>query len=124
LPASARSELQGKRVLVFSYGSGAVATALMVVGRGVEAPNGVGKAAGSTFTLGRLAETLDIDTRLAARTCRDVPALNSALELREARYGAAGYEPSGSLDDLAPHSWYLSGVDELYRRSYARKGNA
>ena len=45
-------------------------------------------------------------------------------QLREARYGTADYEPSGSLDHLAPRAWYLSGVDKLYRRRYARKADA
>lgn len=42
-------------------------------------------------------------------------------QLREKRYGACGYEPSGSLDDLAPKAFYLKHIDELYRRTYARK---
>ena len=40
---------------------------------------------------------------------------------RASRYGKAGYEPSGSVDDLFPGSYYLVKVDELHRRTYARK---
>ena len=43
-----------------------------------------------------------------------------AMKLREANHNAAAYVPQGSLDNLWPGSYYLTGIDEKYRRSYAR----
>lgn len=34
---------------------------------------------------------------------------------------AANYVPRGSADDLFPGTWYLSRVDDKFRREYARR---
>ena len=47
-------------------------------------------------------------------------AFNGAMDLRAERYGKGGYEPTGPVAELFPGTFYLSGVDELRRRSYAR----
>lgn len=120
LVSSRGAALEGSRVLMFSYGSGAVATAFTVLAR---APSGHAELASppdAPFTLERIATTACVAKRLAARTASDLPALNAALELREARYGQCGYEPSGEIDALATSTFYLTKVDELHRRTYAR----
>ena len=106
--------LVGKRVLLFSYGSGAVATAFTAEGR---TPT---TAAGAKFSLGRMREVADVLARLASRTTRDVTAFGAAMDLRASRYGKCDYEPAGAVADLFPGTWYLTQVDALYRRSYAR----
>jgi len=116
LVCSTGSELEGKRALVFSYGSGAVATAFTLTCRACSHAD----ESGSPFTLGRIAEVVSVGDRLAGRTARGVSELNAALALREKAYGAAGYEPEGDLADLPPTSFYLKSVDALYRRTYAR----
>ena len=40
---------------------------------------------------------------------------------QERRYSTAGYTPEGSPSDLRPGTYYLTHVDELYRRFYARR---
>jgi len=108
------AELEGKRILMYSYGSGAIATAFTILAR---APTGERTSA---FTLGRIASTVQLEERLAARTPCDIATLNAALAMREATYGKCGYEPAGPIETLAPRTFYLKGVDELYRRSYER----
>jgi hydroxymethylglutaryl-CoA synthase len=42
-------------------------------------------------------------------------------QLREENHNAVKYTPQGSLDDVWSGAYYLTGVDELYRRTYAVK---
>ena len=107
--------LLGKRVLLFSYGSGAVATAFVAEGR---VPT---TAAGKRFSLGRIAVVTDISARLKDRATRDVAAFSAAMDLRATRYGKADYQPAGPVADLFPGTFYLQSVDSLHRRTYARK---
>ena len=114
LVSNVGEDLVGKKVLLFSYGSGAVATAFIAEGR---TPS---TAEGTMFSLSRIQRVADVHARLASRTKRDVSAFGAAMDLRASRYGKADYEPKGSIADLFPGTWYLSKVDSLYRRSYAR----
>ena len=107
--------LIGKKVLLFSYGSGAVATAFVAEGREPTS------AAGKPFSLARIAKVADVAARLTSRATRDVGAFSAALDLRATRYGKGDYTPSGSVADLFPGTYYLAGVDSLHRRTYARK---
>jgi len=63
---------------------------------------------------------MDVVARLAARTSSGLIELNAALDMREASYGKADYEPAGALDTLVKGTYYLSYVDEQYRRTYAQ----
>jgi hypothetical protein len=64
--------------------------------------------------------------------CRSPAEFEKALTLREqllVKSAAAaegqgdekGYEPVGSLDHLLPGTYYLQGIDAMYRRSYGLK---
>ena len=97
---------------MFSYGSGAVGTAFILRGR---KPDGR-----RPFTLARMQKVTDIPARLAARATRDVAAFRAAMDLRAARYATCDYEPTGPVEGLFPGTYYLSKVDKLYRRTYAR----
>lgn len=44
-----------------------------------------------------------------------------ALGLREEAYGAKDYQPEGEVSKLSEGAYYLTRVDHLYRREYARK---
>ena len=117
------SELEGSKVLMFSYGSGAVATAFTILARAPTGHNSLattGKHA-EPFTLRRIQAAVEMPKRLAARRVRDVAAFKAAMDLRATRYGTCDYEPSGALDELQPGAYYLTKVDKLHRRSYARK---
>jgi hypothetical protein len=43
------------------------------------------------------------------------------LELMEKRYGANDFVPEAKIDTLYPGTYYLTKVDDLYRRFYERK---
>ena len=116
------AELEGKKVLLFSYGSGAVATAFSLHARQPTGHNSLclmGKHA-EPFTLARTQKVADVAKRLAARSSRDVAAFGAAMDLRAKRYGQCDYEPSGAVDELWPGAYYLVKVDSLHRRTYAR----
>ena len=43
------------------------------------------------------------------------------LDLREKAHLAKGYVPQGSIEQLAPGTYYLTEVDDMYRRKHAIK---
>ncbi|KAJ8601572.1 hypothetical protein CTAYLR_005222 [Chrysophaeum taylorii] len=108
LIAAGPRELLGKRVLLFSYGSGSMATMYSLTFR-----------EGARFTLAKIAETTAVSARLDARLAASPDDFHLACDLREAAYGKAPFEPKGTLP-LAPGVFYLAGIDAAYRRSYAR----
>ena len=109
----------GKQVLMFSYGSGYVATAFVLHARTPSAHNCLAHG-DERFTLQRIARVTDIAARLASRTRRSISEFTAAMDLRAERYGKADYTPSGSIADLFPNTFYLVAIDKEYRRSYAR----
>ena len=63
-----------------------------------------------------------IQQRLHARRKAEPAEFVSTLELLEQRYRQADFTPEKSLIDLRSGTFHLSGVDALYRRTYAFKG--
>ena len=57
--------------------------------------------------------------RLEGRTRCTAADYNAATAAVEAAYGAAPYQPTGSIGDLQPGTAYLAGIDERHRRTYA-----
>lgn len=110
---------EAPKILMFSYGSGAVATAFVIQARQPTAHNCL-EPSSSPFTLQRIATTADVAARLASRTERTCEAFAAAMDQRAARYGQADYKPSGSVAELFPSTFYLVEVDKLHRRTYAR----
>ncbi|KEQ75119.1 hydroxymethylglutaryl-CoA synthase [Aureobasidium namibiae CBS 147.97] len=104
LIASVESEgLLNKRVGMFSYGSG-LASSLFSF-----------RVVGETK---HIRQALDLEARLAART-RCTPAdFEASLALREDAYGKADFLPRGERAGLGSGTWYLTKVDERYRRTY------
>ena len=120
--------LLGKRVGVFSYGSGSVATLYSLrareptkVGRVAEPGRAVPGGA-AAFTLGRIQSTVGLRARLeqARRAC-SVEEFSQAMAWRAEHYGAAPYQPSGPVANVAPGAFYLESVDEKHHRFYARQ---
>ena len=130
--------LEGKRVGVFSYGSGAIAHMFGLNGRvptaaddaaaqqgrtwaqvnGYEAADGA--RASQNFTLGRIADTVQLDARLNARVEATPEELAAEMLARERTYGAAAVTPETARKFLAPGTWYLKEVNDKYMREYAR----
>lgn len=107
--------LERKRVGLFSYGSGAVATMLAFQGR---KPTD----AASAFTLDRMQKSVQLRRTLdELRTEAPVQRFLDAMDTREKTYGVAPLQPSWPVEDLAPGAFYLARVDEKHRRFYERR---
>ncbi|RKP22862.1 hydroxymethylglutaryl-coenzyme A synthase N terminal-domain-containing protein, partial [Syncephalis pseudoplumigaleata] len=89
------ADLLGKRITLFSYGSGSAASMFSFV------------VVGDTSTIAR---HLSIVERLASRV--DVPPVDyeKVMELREKTHQLRSYTPVGSLDNLFPGTFYLEHV--------------
>lgn len=106
------SDLEDKRILIFSYGSGIAATLMSVVGRKVE----------GQFSLERLQSMSDLAMRLARRVPKRAEDFEEAMAVGESRFGSASYRPEmPSVEDLETGTYYLDEVDSKYRRRYCRK---
>ena len=100
------TDLNGKRVLCFSYGSGAASSMF-------------------SFRVNRdlsdIKKNLNLEERLNARNQRTVLEYEKAVELENLRFKSAPYNPSDSIDLLWDKSWYLDSIDDKWIRHYARK---
>ncbi|OCL05919.1 hydroxymethylglutaryl-CoA synthase [Glonium stellatum] len=107
-------ELCGKRIAMFSYGSGLASTLFSI------------RVVGSTA---EICEKLDLKARLDARHMMtpvqyEEASLNRrshALALREAAHLQKSFTPRGEVDGLARGTYYLEQVDEYFRRFYGVK---
>lgn len=102
--------LAGKRIGMFSYGSGLASSMFSL-----ELSNDDG-------LLERLVERLsDVAPRLERRI--RVPAADfvDILKRNEETHHKAPYQPVSAVEDLQPASFYLAAVDAMHRRSYARR---
>jgi hypothetical protein len=110
------SALAGKNVVLFSYGSGALATMLELCPRADTCTH-----RGSAFSLARMQHALDLEVRLRAREQKTPAALDAALRAREDLHAAVlPFEPTFSTEGLAPGAFYLAGINAQYERTYAR----
>ncbi|XP_027853339.2 hydroxymethylglutaryl-CoA synthase 1-like [Aphis gossypii] len=101
--------LAGKRIGVFSYGSGLASSmySITVVDNGLAA------------MVGRLRES--VSAGLRRRTRFTAEQFADALDVRRESLHRAPYAPAGDRALLFPGTWYLSGIDEMRRRHYERK---
>ncbi|KAL9096675.1 MAG: hypothetical protein Q9165_001163 [Trypethelium subeluteriae] len=100
------SDLQGKRIGVFSYGSGLASSFFSL------------KVVGSTKDI---QEKLDIQNRLAARRVVPPQVYDDMCNLREKAHLQKNYSPSGNPETIFPNTYYLTDVDDMFRRKYAIK---
>lgn len=100
------SELQGKRVGIFSYGSGLAASMFSLKVRG---------------SVEELAKKVDLDARLNARRVVEPQVYDDMCNLREKAHLKSNYEPQGATETLLPGTYYLTKVDEMFRRKYEVK---
>lgn len=99
-------DLLGKRVLCFSYGSGAASTmfALRVEGDMTE-----------------MRKSLNLKERLDKRQKRTVEEYEEEMEREKVRYVSAPYDPVTGLDQLWQGQWYLEAIDDQWHRHYKIK---
>ncbi|KAF3480655.1 hydroxymethylglutaryl-CoA synthase [Arthroderma uncinatum] len=97
-------QLLGKKVGMFSYGSGLASTlfSLEIVG-----------------DTGNLRKALDLTKRLEARSVVDPVGYSKAIWLREKAHLQKDFVPHGEITSLAPGTYYLTKVDDQFRRSYS-----
>jgi hydroxymethylglutaryl-CoA synthase len=100
------ADLQGKRVGIFSYGSGLAASMFSL------------KVRGNTD---QLVKQVDLHTRLDSRRTVAPEVYDQMCALREKAHLKCNYEPQGATDTLLPGTYYLTKVDELFRRKYEIK---
>ena len=112
LVSKSAEELAGKRIALFSYGSGLASSMFSLR---------ISSDSGPESSLHRLVTSLDHIKPLLDKRHK-VPAEEFAriMETREHNHHKAPYSPVGPVDVLFPGTWYLDSVDELHRRSYKR----
>lgn len=106
---TAAAELLGKRIGVFSYGSGFAATMYSI-----RVTEDAALLAGITERLAPLRQLLESREKVAPAE------FTRLMEVREQNIHAAPYEPSGSVEALFPGTYYLKSIDAKHRREYGR----
>ena len=107
--------LAGNKVGIFSYGSGLASSMYSLsitkdVSRGSE--------------LSKLISNLEyVKKQLEARQRFSPEEYTRILDIREKNCHTVPYEPSESVENMFPGTYYLIKVDELYRRCYKRVPN-
>ena len=100
------AELKGKRIGLFSFGSGLAASFFAIRVRG---DTSVIRAA------------VNLKQRLAEVAVTSCEEWDKALEIREERHNTKDFAPHGGIERLAKGTYYLDRVDELGRRFYGIK---
>ncbi|KAL5381928.1 3-hydroxy-3-methylglutaryl coenzyme A synthase [Paraphaeosphaeria sporulosa] len=96
----------GKRVGMFSYGSG-LASSLFSF-----------KINGS---ITELQKQLDVKNRLENRRVVAPEVYDEMCQLRARAHLKKDYKPEGQVDTLFPGTYYLTGIDSMFRRTYEIK---
>jgi hydroxymethylglutaryl-CoA synthase len=98
--------LEGKRIGLFSYGSGLAATFLSF------------RVKGSTEAISKV---LNIPARLEARRAVSPETYDNMCELRHQAHLQKNFQPKGEVETLAPGTYYLTNVDGMFKREYSVK---
>lgn len=101
--------LLGKRISLFSFGSGCASSFW------------VARVKGDTS---EIREKMDLINRLAQMKVVPPQEFVDALLLREKNHNSSSYTPEGSVDNIWPGAYYLESVDSKYRRKYLRAPSA
>ncbi|KAJ1526810.1 hypothetical protein ONE63_008380 [Megalurothrips usitatus] len=105
------SEHAGSRIGLFSFGSGLSASMFSIKFAADGSPGS---------PLHQLCSQLAfINPMLERRTCVPPEDYTKVLADRERDHKLAPYTPSAPIDNLLPGTYYLTHVDEMYRRTYA-----
>lgn len=105
-------ELLGKRIVLFSYGSGLASCMYSIR---------VSTDSTCEPSLSSVVATInDIPDRLASRKFMPPGEFEQIMKLREETHHKAPYTPRGDIADLFPGTFYITSVDEKHRRSYSR----
>nr|AEC13715.1 hydroxymethylglutaryl-CoA synthase [Catharanthus roseus] len=105
------STLAGQRVILFSYGSGLTATMFSLRLRECRTP----------FSLSNIASVVNVAEKLKSRHEFPPEKFVETMHLMEQKYGGKDFVTSKDCSLLAPGTYYLTEVDSMYRRFYAKK---
>nr|CAD7592467.1 unnamed protein product [Timema genevievae] len=112
LVCESASELAGKRVGLFSYGSG-LASSLYSLR--------ISKDASKGSALDKLLSGLSyVKPMLEGRKALNPLEFSQIMEVREKNHHKAPYTPQSSPETLFPGTWYLDYIDDKHRRFYQR----
>jgi len=101
--------LAGKRILMFSYGSGLAASMFSIRAR-----------ENAKDRLREIQHILDIQGRLNARVECPPSEFADAMVLRETLHNTDSFAPSSDTSSLFPGTFYLTNKDDMCRRYYQR----
>jgi hydroxymethylglutaryl-CoA synthase len=99
----------GKRILMFSYGSGLAASMFSIRAR-----------ENAKDRLREIQHILDIHGRLNARVECPPSEFADAMVLRETLHNTDSFAPSSDTSSLFPGTFYLTNKDDMCRRYYQR----
>ncbi|XP_014503130.1 hydroxymethylglutaryl-CoA synthase [Vigna radiata var. radiata] len=105
------ASLVGKRVVLFSYGSGLTATMFSLRLREAQHP----------FNLSNIVTVMNVSDKLKQRLEIRPEEFVETLKIMEHRYGGKDFVTSKDCSYLPPGTFYLTSVDSMYRRYYAKK---
>ena len=105
-------ELCGKRLVLFSYGSG-LASAMYSIRVSTDY-----SAESSLQSL--VSSVSDIPCKLKQRKVVAPAEFEKMMKLREETHHLAPYLPQSSTTDLFPDTFYIASVDDKHRRTYNR----
>lgn len=96
--------LQGKRIGLFSYGSGLAASFCSF------------RVVGSTE---KISKVLDIANRLTQRRAVAPETYDAMCDLRKKAHLQKSYTPTGEVSTIAPGTYYLENIDDMFKRTYS-----
>ncbi|XP_062027493.1 hydroxymethylglutaryl-CoA synthase [Rosa rugosa] len=105
------ASLDGKRVILFSYGSGSTATMFSLQLRAGQHP----------FSLDKIAAVMNVGEKLKSRHEFAPEKFCEIMKIMEHRYGGKDFVTNKDISLLLPGTFYLTEVDSKYRRFYAQK---
>lgn len=105
------NELDGRRIVMFSYGSGLTSSMFSFKLHEGQHP----------FSLSNITSIMNITAKLGARHVFSPEQFVENMKLMEHRYGSKDFVTSKDTSLLAPGTFYLTHVDSMYRRYYAKK---
>lgn len=100
------ADLIGKRVSLFSYGSGLASSFYSLVVKD---------------DISKIAKVLDFKNKLEGRVFVTPQQYEADLALREKAHLKHSFKPEGSIENIPKGSYYLVSIDDKYRRQYAIK---
>jgi len=104
--------LAGQHIALFSYGSGMASSFFSLR---------ISNKHDESSALYKFSQVVaDVQERLDARQKVVPQEFVKTLSLREKAIDSAPFLPAGSVEGMFPGTWYLTGTDDMHRRSYDR----